>query len=101
MERQQWWALGHTSCCVEGGNGATRREMAVTFGQEIRKLAHRRALADIERDPAVVSLVRRDADARIELERPLPLDADPEISTEPFPVVMQGREGFFPDAPRS
>src|ERR1700742_1438797 len=100
MKTQQWWALGHAYCCVERSECASRSEVPPAFDQEISDLGRGYPLFQVERDPSVVSLVRRDADARIHLERTLPLDTDPEVGREALAIIMQRREGLLADAPR-
>src|SRR3954470_2539831 len=86
--RQHWCFLGNER--VETCDGLSRSEMTVTLDGEVAQLAGiERATAQVERHPALVAEVRRNAQAGIHFQRSLAFDAHPELRGETLAVVVQ------------
>jgi hypothetical protein len=61
--------------------------MPVTVDQEFTQLAIAHAHRAVERNPAVVTQISRNAEARIHEQRSLAFDAYPELHRKTFSVV--------------
>src|SRR6476619_5707019 len=60
--RQHWWGLGNAPR-IERGDGTPRREVPIALDRESAQLRDAQpALAKIERHPALVTQVRRNAE---------------------------------------